>query len=256
MKYYIDVQTLPLNMDSPTLKEIGRTYQKAITEESEHTHSQSWISYENRLISYVEQGDVQGLRANAGQMMIAPRVGYHLKDELLQARYIVVSTLTLLARAAIRGGLGENEAFVLCDAYLQKSAQLQSSSEILQLASAAVVAYTQKVSQLRAAPKYGAVVTFCCGFIGEHLHTNISLKQLANACRLSTVHLSRLFKKETGSTIKQYCLAKKLESAAYLLTYTDQSIQDIALFLGFSSHGRFSGYFKQQYGKTPRQYRG
>lgn len=254
MKHYYEINQVPQDFNNRIRKEIDMSFKRSMTEESEKTLNESVINFERRLLGYVEQGDVEGLLPFFNDHKIPMRVGYDVHDDLLQARFIVVSTLTILARAAIRSGFSENEAFMLSDTYIQKSAELKNKQEILWLITIAVMEFTKKIKEIRSAPKYSSTVTFCCNYILEHIHTNIKLEDLAKECNFSIEHLTRLFKKETGFTIKQYCLTKKLEMSAYLLGYSKMSIQDISLYLGFSSHGRFSGYFKKQFGITPKEY--
>jgi AraC-like DNA-binding protein len=137
------------------------------------------------------------------------------------------------------------------------SARLRDRDEVLGLVIAATVEYTNRVHEIKAtaAAKYSPAVTLCCSYITEHIHENITLEELSKICAFSKEHLSRIFRKETGTTIKKYYLEKKMELAAYLLQYSERPVQDIAYFLGFSSHGRFSGYFRQQYGVSPKEYR-
>jgi AraC-like DNA-binding protein len=255
MKYYIDLDSIPRTLDKRIVSEISSIYRQAMSEESEKTLNVSWIEHERIFLSYVEQGDAEGLAAYFLNSQTPPRVGYDPHDEVLLARYLVVGSLTLYTRAAIRGGMGENEAFGLCDAYMLKSAKLKEPHEILGLATTALLDFTQRVHEIRNTPKYSSAVSFCCRYITENIHTNVSLEQLAKACGLSREHLARSFKRETGLTIKAYSIQKKMEIAGYLLVSSSKSIQKIALYLGFSSHGRFSGYFKAQFGQLPSEYR-
>lgn len=255
MKYDINLDYVSHSLNNKILEELSLAFKRSLTEESESTLNESWIAHENRLMSYVEQGDMDGVFSYLRGSRVTPRVGYDVHDGLLQARYVLVSTITLLARAAIKGGLNENESFMLGDTYIQMSADLNDRNDVLGLAMAAISEYTRRVSETKAAPKRSPTVAFCCSYITEHIHDNISLEKLAELCGISKEHLSRCFKKETGYTVKKYCLAKKLELAVYLLAHSEKSIQDIALFLGFSSHARFSEYFKQRFGNTPKEYR-
>ena len=254
MKHYYEINQVPQDFSNRIHKEIEMSFKRSMTEESEKTLNESMIEFERRLLGHVEQGDIEGLLTFFSDQQIPFRVGYDVHDDLLQVRFIVVSTLTILARAAIRSGFSENEAFMLSDTYIQKSAELKNREEILWLISIAVLDFTKKIKEIKSSPKYSSVITFCCNYILEHIHTNITLEMLAKECNFSIEHLSRLFKKETGYTIKKYCILKKLEMSAYLLVDSKMSIQDISLYLGFSSHGRFSGYFKDLYGKTPKEY--
>ena len=255
MKEYINVDSALQPINTGILDAVAVAFNKAMADENEKTVAESWVEHENRLYHYIEQGDVEGLMALFNETSFSPRAGFAVNDSRLRAQYFAVSSLTLTARAAIRGGLGENEAFCLSDVYINFASKLSDENEIMWLIATSVLDYTQRVYQAKTETSRSAVIVFCCNYIVEHIHTNVSLADLSRVCHLSREHLSRLFKKETGCTMKAYSLSKKLESAAFLLTTTDRTIQDIAFYLGFSSHGRFSGYFRQRFGKTPREYR-
>ena len=67
--------------------------------------------------------------------------------------------------------------------------------------------------------------------------------------------LRHLFKKETGYSLSQYILARRLEKAILLLMTTDSPVTKIASECHFSSASQFISYFKKNYQLTPLQYK-
>ena len=197
--------------------DVNAAYKVAMTSENEKTLETSWIEHENRFFRIVEQGDLEGFKALFQQSPVSPRYGYTIQNDLLHVRYLAISSLTLLARAAIRGGMSENESFCLSDIYYQKSAELQSYEEILQLMVTANYDYIERVMRLKTISKHSHTVSLCCNYILEHIHSNITLSEISKVCHVSREHLSRVFKSEIGQTIKEYICDKKLEAAEYLL---------------------------------------
>jgi AraC family transcriptional regulator len=92
-------------------------------------------------------------------------------------------------------------------------------------------------------------------YIYEHLDQDIKLSDLAQISKMSQAHFSRLFKQSTGSSPYQYLLQQRVERAKQLLMSTDQSLVEIALACGFSSHSHFTSQFRKITGVTPRDYR-
>jgi AraC-like DNA-binding protein len=92
-------------------------------------------------------------------------------------------------------------------------------------------------------------------YIYDHLHQKISLNEIAEHVHLNKTYLCGLFKKETGLTIGDYILKRKIEAAQNMLRYSDYSPVDISNYLGFSSHSHFITVFKKETHMTPRQYR-
>ena len=90
-------------------------------------------------------------------------------------------------------------------------------------------------------------------YLNEY-HTNITLSDLAKHFNRSKSHISHLFKKENGMTIRAYCNKLKLEDAKKLLLNTDISITEIALNVGFNDTSYFIYLFKNRFGISPLQY--
>lgn len=98
--------------------------------------------------------------------------------------------------------------------------------------------------------EYGMLLNF----LNEY-HTNISLADLSAHFKCSKSHISHLFKKESGMTIRAYCNNLKLEDAKKLLLTTNLSVTEIGFDAGFNDSSYFIYLFKKKYGITPHQYR-
>lgn len=92
-------------------------------------------------------------------------------------------------------------------------------------------------------------------YIDEHYAEPIAVGELASLFYLSNCHLSHIFRRVTGYTLKQYLLLCRLAEARTLLYHTNESIGSIALQVGFADVNNFIRYFRQQIGLTPSQYR-
>ena len=77
----------------------------------------------------------------------------------------------------------------------------------------------------------------------------------ADALFVSTPHMIRVFRKETGQTPHKYLLEYRLRAAAQLLKYSDLSTAQIASSAGFSSASHFIRCFRKAHGVTPAHYR-
>ena len=56
-------------------------------------------------------------------------------------------------------------------------------------------------------------------------------------------------------TVGQYINKSKIEAAANMLIYTEQSSLEISNYFDFSSHSHFINSFKKETGMTPNEYR-
>jgi AraC family transcriptional regulator len=91
--------------------------------------------------------------------------------------------------------------------------------------------------------------------IQAHLDGDLSLDELARRAGLSRFHFHRSFRAAVGETIRAYAHRLRLERAAYRLLVHRDTILDIALDCGFTSHETFTRAFRRRFGTSPRRYR-
>lgn len=84
---------------------------------------------------------------------------------------------------------------------------------------------------------------------------NLSVVFLSGEVHLSVNYLRSIFKENTGDSLSNYIIKKKLELICHLLSDTDTSLQDISDQLGFSTKNYFFTFFKKHMGTTPNEYR-
>ena len=78
---------------------------------------------------------------------------------------------------------------------------------------------------------------------------------LAAQFPLSTSHLQRLFKRETGMSIGEWLQSQRLQRAAYLLSNSYLSVKVIARSAGYEHVSSFIRAFERKYALTPKRYR-
>jgi AraC family transcriptional regulator, L-rhamnose operon regulatory protein RhaS len=97
--------------------------------------------------------------------------------------------------------------------------------------------------------------------LADYIHLNVyeknrlRLDNLAETFMRSKEHLSSLFKKETGKSIKEYILDYKLNLAKIRLQYSDLTVSQIANELGFTDESHLNKMFKSKFSQTAKQYR-
>lgn len=90
-------------------------------------------------------------------------------------------------------------------------------------------------------------------YINNNLEDDISLDDLSNRFYISKYHLSREFKKHSGTTIYKFIIQKKLILAKeYILS--GMPIKNIYAQAGFGNYSNFFRSFKNEYGVTPKQF--
>ena len=93
----------------------------------------------------------------------------------------------------------------------------------------------------------------------NHIRDNISrpmtLEELAGIACFSPFHFHRIFAAYTSETVGGYIRRIRLDNAVYELYNSDKSITDIALDAGYDTPAAFSRAFREQYGKTPSDFK-
>lgn len=90
-------------------------------------------------------------------------------------------------------------------------------------------------------------------YVIQNLGDRLLVEEIAKEVFVSPAYLGRVFKKETGNSLRQFVMNAKLEEAKkLLLQYRD--VAKVSETLNFSSTSHFIRIFKQQEGKTPKQY--
>jgi AraC family transcriptional regulator len=82
-----------------------------------------------------------------------------------------------------------------------------------------------------------------------------SIRELALKVSLSSAHLQRLFKQETGAQLGSFIAERRLQKAAQLLTISNLSIKEIAHTVGYGHHSSFVRAFQRRFAQSPKHYR-
>lgn len=92
-------------------------------------------------------------------------------------------------------------------------------------------------------------------YMQEHFAVDIALDDIVAASGISKYHFTRLFSTTLKETPIHYLTKIRLERALELLQHTDNSIEEIAQAVGYSTSNYFSKVFKNALNETPSNYR-
>lgn len=188
-------------------------------------------------------------------LMDKPGLGTLSTNMVQNIKYHFVVTTALAARYCIEGGMELSTAYSLSDYYIQKADQCKTVKEVSKLHPIMCEDYTKRMKQLRKQKICSKQIVDCIDYIYDHLHTRITVETLAEHVNLNPSYLSRLFKKEIGTSISSYIQIQKIETAKNMLIYSDHPLSQIALTLAFPSQSYFTEIFKKKTGLTPSEYR-
>ena len=103
--------------------------------------------------------------------------------------------------------------------------------------------------------KFSRLAIEAMTYIGEHYVEEITVKDVADHLAVNRSHLSRVFHNHFGMSMKEWLLRVRINHAAYLLSMTNDSVENISYQVGFRSLVVFSRIFKKMTGETPTHYR-
>lgn len=236
----INSETLPQIADSP--------------QQPAHDRHKVWMA-EQGLLQMVRTGDLNYKKALSNSMNMSAGVPVHSDDALRQSKISVIVFISLVCRAAIEGGLSPEEAYALGDSYIQTVESSKTLEDLNPLGLMMYDDFIRRVHKCRTNPKLSRPVQQCVDYIEMHLDQKIRAADLASVVGYTEYYLTHKFKAETGLCINDYIKFTKIERAKILLKSTDQTVQEIAACLSFSTRNYFSRVFQEVTGQTPMEYR-
>lgn len=212
------------------------------------------LPIENELLGYIESGDLEHLKEFTNRTKNV-EVGTIANDNLRQFRNMLIITVTLVSRAAMKGGLEPRVAYSLSNIYYQQVERLTDPDAIISLIIQVQEDYCKRVANSITPPSSDNIIYQVIDYVHNNTNRKITVENVAKQMGFSTTYLSRKFKKELGFGLNTFIRRCKLEESKHLLAYTDKSISQISTYLCFSSQSHFQRAFKEQYGLTPYDYR-
>jgi two-component system response regulator YesN len=92
-------------------------------------------------------------------------------------------------------------------------------------------------------------------YVNEHYKENITRNDVASSVFLTPEYFAKMFKAQTGITIKDFINQCRIEKAKDMLENTGASISEIAFEVGFDNFSYFSTVFKKLTGTSPQLFR-
>lgn len=222
----------------------------------ENETSRATYNSEFEYYSAIKAGDIKKVRKLCMNPLHTKQgLGILSENPIQNLKYHFIITAAMVARYCIEGGMDLSEAYALSDFYIIKVDKCKSVEDISVLHTTLCLDYTKQMRNLRRKKVCSIHIAKCIDYIYDHLHTRITVEQLSKLTGLSPSYLSRLFKKETGSSISEYIQSCKIRTAENMLIYSEYPPAQISATLAFPSQSYFNEVFKKRTGLTPLKYR-
>ena len=209
---------------------------------------------ELRELDSIRHGDVEMLNRSLAETYRG-EVGQLAKNQVRQAKNIVICVIALASRAAISGGMIPEEAFSMVDGYIMKIEDMNNAVKIDSMMRQAEYEFAERVAEIHKNQHKNELVERTKNYIYQNLHSDIVIGEIGQKIGVNTSYLSDLFHKVEGTTIQQYIRKEKIRLAENMLRYSDYEVKEIASYLSFCSQSYFGNIFRQQTGMTPARYR-
>ncbi len=208
---------------------------------------------ERKLLECVRNGDVE--EAVRYSKNLDNNVGKLSAKALTHWKNVSVVAITLATRAAMEGGLPPFVAYKLSDFYIQKSDRCKDVAQVLDNRNRAVEEITALVHRKKEEGIGSRCTELCKEYIERHYREKIYLKDIADKIGVSAGYLSKTFHKEEGISVQEYVIGVRVEHAANLLMYSDESIARIGDYVNFPSQSYFGKMFKRYKNVSPGKFR-
>lgn len=103
--------------------------------------------------------------------------------------------------------------------------------------------------------QHRSLLTKVFQFIEVSYHNPIGLKEVAKEVNRSPAYITDLVRRETGQTVLNWILQRRIAEARRLLIESDRSVTEISQTLGYENPGHFIRLFRRFNGTTPKAWR-
>lgn len=250
---YTDQQLVDANYHSVSVeKEQQERIWFDIKSEDEDIYRHTYQE-ERRILDAVKEGDIEEAVRLSKEMDV--NIGRLGESEVEHWRNLSIVAATLCARAAIEGGVMPSIAYRLSGFYINKSTACKDITQIMIYRNHAIEELAKRVREQKDKRHTSSYTEQCKDYVSGHYREKIYLEDIADALGISSSYLSRLFKKETGISLQDFINDVRVEKAANLLRYSEETLPGIAEYVNFPSQSYFGKIFKQKMKMTPKQYR-
>lgn len=220
-------------------------------------HRLSYLE-EQEIMSRITRGEVDSIKRSyslADLSLVTTAVGKLVDQPLKNLEYMFCSSITLATRAAITGGLSDEEAYSIADVLLQELALCKDAKSMIRVQMECMYTFASCVKQAKEQACHINYVEQAKQYLQKHINKSFSLDELCSTVGINKSYLCRKFKEAEGVTIIHYLQGLRVDAAKNMLRYSNQDLSSIAVYLCFPSQSRFGEIFKQFTGTTPKKYR-
>jgi AraC-like DNA-binding protein len=175
-------------------------------------------------------------------------------DRLRSLKNFLLSHNTLYSYSAEKGGLNAAKSHYISEKYAIMIEHTDTISDLYHIHTLMVDEYSDPTLRIPRS-KNNTIVEKLERFIDINFSEDYTVEEISRKLHVHPSHLMRAFKKENGITISLYRNRKRVAEAKKLLSYSNLTLTDIAIMVGFNNSQYFSKIFKEIAGTSAKTYR-
>ena len=177
----------------------------------------------------------------AAQKRLSAATLTEIKQDLLQIVFVYLHSKEIQANR-----LFANEAFVALED--------QATDSLVDMMRYQVHLISRTIDYVSEVEQSDSIVQRAKKYVHDHYKEDITRTEIAESVFLTPEYMAKMFKKETGISLKQYISDYRVSVAKELLSSPGARVSDVASEVGFDNFSYFSTVFKKTTGYTPGEY--
>lgn len=113
----------------------------------------------------------------------------------------------------------------------------------------------QEEQQRAVSPAQAGLAKEAAAYLTQHMEERVTVRQMAAMLHVSDTVIKSAFRAVYGVSFYAYLKTQKMESAAWMLEYTEQTVAQIAGAHGYDNASKFAVAFRSVKGMAPQEYR-
>ena len=167
--------------------------------------------------------------------------------------YHLVANCTIITRKCIAAGMPQEDAYYLSDMFIRSADCCKSVDEVRRVNDEMALEFAGRMKRIKS-KTVSPAVRKAISCISDNLHEKLTAADIARKIGYNRSYLAVLFRRETGQTITEFILERRIEAAKSLIA-GGLKLSEISGMLGFSSQSHFCRCFKKITGVTPGEFR-
>lgn len=183
-KLYVIIEVTNMNYDELlSINTIPKEIDKSIYEQSERGLIHTSYRDEIRLFSCIKEGNSDKLLEQVQPFLKSGIfVGEMSDNNLMQFKYIAVSTMALATRYAIQGGLNELTSYSFSDEFIRNVDELQAVGDIIILLAGKIMELTEMVKKSKDKIIQSPHIRKSIAYINKNITKKITVKEISQHC--------------------------------------------------------------------------